>query len=254
MVMTLADFDSSFWITCSRRAPAGWRGKLPQENVQCQPLRCFRHCSRRMRHTTSNSEASFRCSFSGSVTSATAGGSPRLSRPARRRAAVSDDRKGRASIKRCGERREGEEKLFAFTVREKGGNAARPRGGAIATRRVLPSLRARRARSLQAGGEGTGAAQVDAPVQRMEGAGANAESGEHHRAHQLANAAARGHLEVVRSLLASGADPNAVNLFGRTPIQVGHSGRMWGGRGEASPEVRARAVQLRLQAYTLSWE
>ncbi|XP_066468693.1 cyclin-dependent kinase 4 inhibitor B-like [Tiliqua scincoides] len=40
------------------------------------------------------------------------------------------------------------------------------------------------------------------------------------RAHQLANAAARGHLEEVRSLLESGADPNGVNFFGRTPIQV----------------------------------
>ncbi|KAJ6669508.1 hypothetical protein lerEdw1_000056 [Lerista edwardsae] len=84
---------------------------------------------------------------------------------------------------------------------------------------------ARRA-SLQAGGgEGTGAAQVDAPVQRMEAAGANTEPGGNHRAHQLANAAARGRLEEVRSLLASGTDPNAVNFFGRTPIQVGHSGR-----------------------------
>nr|XP_020645992.1 cyclin-dependent kinase 4 inhibitor B-like [Pogona vitticeps] len=44
--------------------------------------------------------------------------------------------------------------------------------------------------------------------------------GEEGRAHQMANAAARGDLEPVRRLLESGTDPNAANLFGRTPIQV----------------------------------
>lgn len=36
----------------------------------------------------------------------------------------------------------------------------------------------------------------------------------------MANAAARGDVETVRTLLESGVDPNAANLFGRTPIQV----------------------------------
>ncbi|KAK9408111.1 cyclin-dependent kinase 4 inhibitor B [Crotalus adamanteus] len=40
------------------------------------------------------------------------------------------------------------------------------------------------------------------------------------QANQLANAAARGDLETVAGLLGSGADPNAINGFGRTPIQV----------------------------------
>ncbi|XP_061486919.1 cyclin-dependent kinase 4 inhibitor B-like [Rhineura floridana] len=44
--------------------------------------------------------------------------------------------------------------------------------------------------------------------------------GDNSRTHQLANAAARGDLEAVGRLLDSGADPNAVNFFGRTPIQV----------------------------------
>ncbi|KAJ7335429.1 hypothetical protein JRQ81_013370 [Phrynocephalus forsythii] len=38
--------------------------------------------------------------------------------------------------------------------------------------------------------------------------------------HQMANAAARGDLRTVRTLLESGLDPNAANLFGRTAIQV----------------------------------
>nr|XP_060616818.1 cyclin-dependent kinase 4 inhibitor B-like [Anolis sagrei ordinatus] len=39
-------------------------------------------------------------------------------------------------------------------------------------------------------------------------------------AHQLGNAAARGDVQAVRMLLESGTDPNAVNFYGRTPIQV----------------------------------
>ncbi|XP_070598602.1 cyclin-dependent kinase 4 inhibitor B-like [Erythrolamprus reginae] len=47
-----------------------------------------------------------------------------------------------------------------------------------------------------------------------------APNGDAGRAHQLANAAARGDLETAARLLDGGADPNAVNDFGRTPIQV----------------------------------
>lgn len=36
----------------------------------------------------------------------------------------------------------------------------------------------------------------------------------------LATAAARGQVQTVRQLLEAGADPNAVNRFGRRPIQV----------------------------------
>ncbi|XP_042309353.1 cyclin-dependent kinase 4 inhibitor B-like [Sceloporus undulatus] len=39
-------------------------------------------------------------------------------------------------------------------------------------------------------------------------------------AQELCQAAARGDSEAVRRLLESGADPNAENAFGRTPIQV----------------------------------
>uniref|UniRef100_A0A8C3BWM4 Cyclin-dependent kinase 4 inhibitor D n=1 Tax=Cairina moschata TaxID=8855 RepID=A0A8C3BWM4_CAIMO len=39
-------------------------------------------------------------------------------------------------------------------------------------------------------------------------------------ADELANAAARGDVQRVRELLDGAADPNAVNSFGRTPIQV----------------------------------
>ncbi|XP_015705521.1 cyclin-dependent kinase 4 inhibitor B [Coturnix japonica] len=39
-------------------------------------------------------------------------------------------------------------------------------------------------------------------------------------ADELANAAARGDLQRVRELLDGEADPNAINSFGRTPIQV----------------------------------
>ncbi|NXE96186.1 CDN2B inhibitor, partial [Menura novaehollandiae] len=39
-------------------------------------------------------------------------------------------------------------------------------------------------------------------------------------ADELANAAARGDLQCLRELLDGAADPNAVNSYGRTPIQV----------------------------------
>ncbi|XP_007434878.1 cyclin-dependent kinase 4 inhibitor B [Python bivittatus] len=45
-------------------------------------------------------------------------------------------------------------------------------------------------------------------------------SGDRDRANQLTSAAARGDLESVGRLLESGADPNATNAFGRSPIQV----------------------------------
>ncbi|XP_060092379.1 cyclin-dependent kinase 4 inhibitor B-like [Heteronotia binoei] len=45
-------------------------------------------------------------------------------------------------------------------------------------------------------------------------------AGRHRGADQLATAAALGNREAVRRLLDSGVDPNAVNAFGRTPIQV----------------------------------
>lgn len=44
-------------------------------------------------------------------------------------------------------------------------------------------------------------------------------------ADELANAAARGDVQRVRELLDGAADPNAVNSFGRTPIQVGSGGQ-----------------------------
>ena len=40
-------------------------------------------------------------------------------------------------------------------------------------------------------------------------------------ADRLATAAARGRAEEVRALLAAGAQPNAPNCLGRSPIQVG---------------------------------
>ncbi|NXC48438.1 CDN2B inhibitor, partial [Penelope pileata] len=36
----------------------------------------------------------------------------------------------------------------------------------------------------------------------------------------LCSAAARGNVGEVRALLEAGADPNAINRFGRTPLQV----------------------------------
>lgn len=50
----------------------------------------------------------------------------------------------------------------------------------------------------------------------------------------LATAAARGQVETVRQLLEAGADPNAVNRFGRRPIQVA-------GAPQVSPAGGARA-------------
>ncbi|XP_034266413.1 cyclin-dependent kinase 4 inhibitor B-like [Pantherophis guttatus] len=47
-----------------------------------------------------------------------------------------------------------------------------------------------------------------------------APNGDEWQANQLANAAARGDLETATRLLESGADPNATNVFGRSPIQV----------------------------------
>ncbi|XP_059580640.1 cyclin-dependent kinase 4 inhibitor B [Alligator mississippiensis] len=38
--------------------------------------------------------------------------------------------------------------------------------------------------------------------------------------HELASAAAQGNLAKVRELLAQGLDPNGLNAYGRTPIQV----------------------------------
>ncbi|XP_059110504.1 uncharacterized protein LOC131903762 isoform X2 [Peromyscus eremicus] len=49
----------------------------------------------------------------------------------------------------------------------------------------------------------------------------------------LATAAARGQVETVRQLLEAGADPNAINRFGRRPIQIQgrHSGSEVGKEG-----------------------
>lgn len=54
----------------------------------------------------------------------------------------------------------------------------------------------------------------------------------------LATAAARGQVETVRQLLEAGADPNAVNRFGRRPIQVAGSPGLTGrGRTSAVPSA-----------------
>lgn len=56
----------------------------------------------------------------------------------------------------------------------------------------------------------------------------------------LATAAARGQVETVRQLLEAGADPNAVNRFGRRPIQVAGSPGFTGrGRTSAVPSAAA---------------
>lgn len=57
----------------------------------------------------------------------------------------------------------------------------------------------------------------------------------------LATAAARGQVETVRQLLEAGADPNAVNRFGRRPIQVAEAPRGLAGRGRTSAEPSATA-------------
>ncbi|KAK2531174.1 hypothetical protein Q9233_005899 [Columba guinea] len=44
-------------------------------------------------------------------------------------------------------------------------------------------------------------------------------------ADELANAAARGDLQRLKELLDGAADPNAVNSYGRTPIQNAKSDR-----------------------------
>ncbi|NXA84547.1 CDN2A inhibitor, partial [Thryothorus ludovicianus] len=58
-------------------------------------------------------------------------------------------------------------------------------------------------------------------------------------ADELANAAARGDLQRLRELLDGAADPNAVNSYGRTPIQTISS---WKGRvrmiANGSPDPR----------------
>lgn len=61
-----------------------------------------------------------------------------------------------------------------------------------------------------------------------------APNGDNCQANQLANAAARGDLETVAGLLESGADPNAINGFGRSPIQVGPSWTCERGGGGAA--------------------
>lgn len=59
----------------------------------------------------------------------------------------------------------------------------------------------------------------------------------------LATAAARGQVETVRQLLEAGADPNAVNRFGRRPIQVaGDPGASPAGGARARCPPRLRVV------------
>lgn len=43
---------------------------------------------------------------------------------------------------------------------------------------------------------------------------------------RLCNAAARGDLKEVQMLLEAGVDPNGINSFGRTPLQVRSSGKV----------------------------
>lgn len=60
----------------------------------------------------------------------------------------------------------------------------------------------------------------------------------------LATAAARGQVETVRQLLEAGADPNAVNRFGRRPIQVAGSPGLAGrGRTSALPSAAASCTR-----------
>lgn len=51
-------------------------------------------------------------------------------------------------------------------------------------------------------------------------------------ADELANAAARGDLQRLKELLDGAADPNGVNSYGRTPIQVGRPGEGAEGEGD----------------------
>lgn len=67
-------------------------------------------------------------------------------------------------------------------------------------------------------------------LENTAGSNMEAPNGDEWQANQLANAAARGDLETATRLLESGADPNATNVFGRSPIQVGPS---WTERSEA---------------------
>lgn len=70
-------------------------------------------------------------------------------------------------------------------------------------------------------------------------------------ADELANAAARGDLQRLRELLDGAADPNAVNSYGRTPIQVGRPGRCGrrgGDRGPSVPEKQRRQSRGSLPA------
>ncbi|KAL8203363.1 UNVERIFIED_CONTAM: hypothetical protein K2H54_049969 [Gekko kuhli] len=58
------------------------------------------------------------------------------------------------------------------------------------------------------------------------------------RADQLATAATVRDLEAMRRLLDVGTDPNAVNSFGRTPIQVGPPSRSDNAEGPDKGGVR----------------
>lgn len=57
-------------------------------------------------------------------------------------------------------------------------------------------------------------------------------------ANDMANAAALGNLGKVRELLDQGADPNAVNSYDRTPIQV--QGPARGVHGEPGRRLKTR--------------
>lgn len=59
-------------------------------------------------------------------------------------------------------------------------------------------------------------------------------------ADELTNAAARGDLRRLRELLDGAADPNAVNSYGRTPIQVGRRTAGGWARAAALPALPER--------------
>lgn len=69
------------------------------------------------------------------------------------------------------------------------------------------------------------------------------------QANQLANAAARGDLETVAGLLESGADPNAINGFGRSPIQVGPKDQRLGVKGRRRLHFPLAAQRAGLQTF-----